>query len=122
MSRGTHISGKAKQVSVCYKRKCSLSLHSVVVSSGVRHRAPPAGRAVCDMANKENELTCPEEVQAIHYNDNCVFPVNSVAEAGSKMAGPGNKCGDYFTEVRYYQPSPIHSLPWPLDPLMFADQ
>ncbi|CAB1342596.1 unnamed protein product, partial [Coregonus sp. 'balchen'] len=99
VSRGAHISGKAKQVSVCYKRKCSLSRHGVVVSSCVRRRAPPAGRAVCDMANKENELTCSEEVQAIHYNDCCVFPVNSAAEAGSKMAGPGNKYSDYFTEL-----------------------
>ncbi|KAM9421389.1 KATNB1-like protein 1 isoform 2-T2 [Salvelinus alpinus] len=110
VSRGAHISGKAKQVSVCYKRKCSLSGHSVVVSSGVRHRAPPAGRAVCDMANKENELTCPEEVQAIHYNDNCVFPVNSVAEAGSKMAGPGNKCSDYFTELSKDHDAMTHVL------------
>jgi hypothetical protein len=71
------------------------------------------------MANKENELTCPEEVQAIHYNDNCVFPVNSVAEAGSKMAGPGNKYGDYFTEVRYYPASPQFT-PYP-GPLMLVD-
>lgn len=106
---------KAKRVSVCNKRKLS-SRHSVLVSSGVRLRVPPAGRAVCDMANKENELTCPEKVQAIHYNDNCMFPVNSAAEAGSKMAGPGNKYSDYFTEVRDYQPAPIHSLPHPIGP------
>ncbi|CAB1339842.1 unnamed protein product [Coregonus sp. 'balchen'] len=78
VSRCAHI--KAKRVSVCNKRKLS-SRHSVVVSSGVRRRAPPAGRAVCDMANKENELTCPEEVQAIHYNDNCVFPLSKDHDA-----------------------------------------
>ncbi|XP_010892498.2 KATNB1-like protein 1 [Esox lucius] len=98
VSRGAHHSGKAKRVSVCYKRKSS-SRVSVVVSSGVRHAAPPAGRAVCDMANKENELTCQEEVQAIHYNDNYGFPVNTTTDAGSKMAGQGNKYSDYFTEL-----------------------
>ncbi|XP_045066060.1 KATNB1-like protein 1 isoform X2 [Coregonus clupeaformis] len=107
VSRCAHI--KAKRVSVCNKRKLS-SRHSVVVSSGVRRRAPPAGRAVCDMANKENELTCPEEVQAIHYNDNCVFPVNSASEAGSKMAGSGNKYSDYFTELSKDHDAMTHVL------------
>ncbi|XP_035631200.2 KATNB1-like protein 1 [Oncorhynchus keta] len=100
---------KAKRVSVCNKRKLS-SRHSVVVSSGVPRRVPPAGRAVCDMANKENELTCPEKVQAIHYNDNCMFPVNSAAEAGSKMAGPGNKYSDYFTELSKDHDAMTHVL------------
>uniref|UniRef100_A0A4W5RDC8 Katanin p80 subunit B-like 1 n=1 Tax=Hucho hucho TaxID=62062 RepID=A0A4W5RDC8_9TELE len=100
---------KPKEVSVCNTRKLS-SRHSVVVSSGVRRRVPPAGRAVCDMANKENELTCPEEVQAIHYNDNCMFPVNSAAEAGSKMAGAGNKYSDYFTELSKDHDAMTHVL------------
>ncbi|KAJ8007332.1 hypothetical protein DPEC_G00116430 [Dallia pectoralis] len=102
VSRGTHYSGKAKRVSVCYKRK-SLARVSVVV-------APPPGRAVCDMANKENELTCPEEVQAKHYNDNCGFPVNSATDAGSKMAGPGNKYNDYFSELSKDHDAMTHVL------------
>lgn len=51
------------------------------------------------MANKENELTCADDVQAILYSDNCGFPVNSTDS--SKMAGVGSKYSDYFTEVRY---------------------
>ncbi|KAL0963143.1 hypothetical protein UPYG_G00350280 [Umbra pygmaea] len=109
VSRGSHTSGKAKRVSVCYKRKSSSRL-SEVVSSSVRRRAPPSGRAVCDMANKENELTCPEEVQAFHYNDNCGFPVNSVADAGSKMAAQGNKQSDYFSELSKDHDSMSHVL------------
>lgn len=49
------------------------------------------------MANKENELTCPDDVQAILYSDNCGFSVNSTDS--SKMAGAGSKYSDYFTEV-----------------------
>lgn len=49
------------------------------------------------MANKENELTCAGDVQGVHYNDNCGFPVNS-AEA-AKMAGTGSKYSDFFAEV-----------------------
>lgn len=48
------------------------------------------------MANKENELTCTDDVRRTHYNDNRGLPVNS-AEA-SKMAGAGSKYKD-FTEV-----------------------
>ncbi|XP_038841073.1 KATNB1-like protein 1 isoform X2 [Salvelinus namaycush] len=62
------------------------------------------------MANKENELTCPEKVQAIHYNDNCMFPVNSAAEVGSKMAGPGYKYSDYFTELSKDHDAMTHVL------------
>lgn len=50
------------------------------------------------MANKENELTCSDDVRGMHYNDNCGLPVNS-AEA-SKMAGASSKYSD-FTEVRW---------------------
>lgn len=48
------------------------------------------------MANKENELTCSDDVRGMHCNDNCGLPVNS-AEA-SKMAGASSKYSD-FTEV-----------------------
>lgn len=51
------------------------------------------------MANKENELTCGEDVQGVHYKDKCVFPVN-LTDA-SKMTGVGSKYSDHFTEVSY---------------------
>lgn len=71
------------------------SRHSAV-GSAVRLRASLAGRP-SDMANKENELTCAEDVQGVHYKDKCAFPVNSTDSA--KMAGAGSKYSDYFTEV-----------------------
>lgn len=91
VGRCVYKSNKVKRVVVC-KRRSRLS----VAGSGPCRRAPSAGWP-CDMANKENELTCAGDVQAIHYNDNCGFPVNS-AEA-SKMAGAGTKYSDFFTEV-----------------------
>lgn len=61
------------------------------------------------MANKENELTCTEDLQgSIHYNDNCGFPVNS-AEA-SKMTGPGSKYSDFFTELSKDHEAMTHVL------------
>uniref|UniRef100_A0AAY4BS06 Katanin p80 subunit C-terminal domain-containing protein n=1 Tax=Denticeps clupeoides TaxID=299321 RepID=A0AAY4BS06_9TELE len=92
VSRGVHNSDKVKRV-VVGKRK---SRHTAA-SSGPHRRAPSADRTCDDMANKENELTCAEDAQSIHYNDNCGFPVNS-AES-SKMAGAASKYSDYFSEV-----------------------
>lgn len=70
----------------------------VEVGSKLHRTTSDVGR-VCDrgMANKENELTCSDDVRGMHYNDNCGLPVNS-AEA-SKMAGASSKYSD-FTEVR----------------------
>ncbi|NP_001006019.1 KATNB1-like protein 1 isoform X2 [Danio rerio] len=67
--------------------------------SGVGPRACrklPTTSRTSDMANKENELTCVDEVQAFLYSDNCGFPVNST---DAKMAGAGSKYSDYFTEL-----------------------
>uniref|UniRef100_A0AAY4BS37 Katanin p80 subunit C-terminal domain-containing protein n=1 Tax=Denticeps clupeoides TaxID=299321 RepID=A0AAY4BS37_9TELE len=61
-----------------------------------------------DMANKENELTCAEDAQSIHYNDNCGFPVNS-AES-SKMAGAASKYSDYFSELSKDHDAMTHVL------------
>lgn len=90
VGRCVHKYSKAKR-EVVSKKKSRLS--------GVGPRAcrklPTASRT-SDMANKENELTCVDEVQAFLYSDNCGFPVNST---DSKMAGAGSKYSDYFTEV-----------------------
>lgn len=65
----------------------------------LRRKTSDVGRARDPgMANKENELTCSDDVRGIHYNDNCGLPVNS-AEA-SKMAGASSKYSD-FTEVSF---------------------
>ncbi|XP_012682100.1 KATNB1-like protein 1 [Clupea harengus] len=102
VGRCVYKSNKVKRVVVC-KRRSRLS----VAGSGPCRRAPSAGWP-CDMANKENELTCAGDVQAIHYNDNCGFPVNS-AEA-SKMAGAGTKYSDFFTEVSKDHDAMTHAL------------
>lgn len=60
------------------------------------------------MANKENELTCADDVQAIIYSDNCGFPVNSTDT--SKMAGDGSKYSDYFTELSKEHEAMAHVL------------
>lgn len=89
-----HSPGKAKRLSSC-KRK---GFPSVEVGLKLHRKTSNVGRARDPgMANKENELTCSDDVRGIHYNDNCGLPVNS-AEA-SKMAGASSKYSD-FTEVR----------------------
>lgn len=65
----------------------------VEVGSKLHRKASDVGHAHDrGMANKENELTCSDDVRG-----NCGLPVNS-AEA-SKMAGASSKYSD-FTEVR----------------------
>ncbi|TSK57996.1 KATNB1-like protein 1 [Bagarius yarrelli] len=88
VGRCMHNYGKVKRV-VSKKR------HSAV-GPAVRLRAPFAGRP-SNMANKENELTCAEDVQGFRYKDKCAFPVNSTDAL--KMAGAGSKYTDYFTEL-----------------------
>lgn len=80
------------------KRVVSKKTRHSAVGSAARLRVSSAGRR-SDMANKENELTCAEDVQGVHYKDKCAFPVNSTD--ASKMAGDGSKYSDYFTEVSY---------------------
>ncbi|KAA8583017.1 KATNB1-like protein 1 [Etheostoma spectabile] len=90
---GVHSPGKAKRLS-SYKRKgCPL----VEVGLKLHRRTSDVGR-VCEpgMANKENELTCSDDVRGMHYNDHCGLPMNS-AEA-SKMAGASSKYSD-LTEL-----------------------
>lgn len=89
-----HSPGKVKRSSSFKRKGCPV----VEVGSKLHRTTSDVGR-VCDrgMANKENELTCSDDVRGMHYNDNCGLPVNS-AEA-SKMAGASSKYSD-FTEVR----------------------
>lgn len=86
---GVHSPGKAKRLSSARKRGCPV----VEVGSKLHRRTSDVGHAHDrGMANKENELTCSDDVRG-----NCGLPVNS-AEA-SKMAGASSKYSD-FTEVR----------------------
>ncbi|KAB5539906.1 hypothetical protein PHYPO_G00094550 [Pangasianodon hypophthalmus] len=89
------------------KRVVSKKTRHSAVGSAVRLRVPSAGRP-SDMANKENELTCAEDVQGVHYKDKCAFPVNSTD--GSKMAGAGSKYSDYFTELSKDHDTMTHVL------------
>ncbi|KAM9355777.1 KATNB1-like protein 1 [Pholidichthys leucotaenia] len=96
--------GKAKRLSSCKRRSCTL------VEGGIklRRRAADAGHSRdSGMANKENELTCSEDVRGIHCNDNRGLPVNS-AEA-SKMAGASSKYSD-FTELSKEHEAMTHVL------------
>ncbi|KAM3861485.1 KATNB1-like protein 1 [Diretmus argenteus] len=87
---GVHSLGKAKRTSSLKRKGSSLA----GVSLKLHCQSSRAGR-VCDpgMANKENELTCSEDMRGIHYIDNCGLPGNS-AEA-SKMAGASSKYSDF---------------------------
>ncbi|XP_062857496.1 KATNB1-like protein 1 [Trichomycterus rosablanca] len=100
VGRCVHSYGKVKRV-VNKKTR-----HSAV-ASGVRRRAPSAGRP-SDMANKENVLTCGEDVQGVHYKEKCAFPVNTTD--ASKMAGAGSKYSDYFTELSKDHDTMTHVL------------
>ncbi|XP_026146773.1 KATNB1-like protein 1 isoform X2 [Carassius auratus] len=97
-----HKYSKAKRAVVSKKK----TRHSGVGSRACR-RSPIASRT-SDMANKENELTCADDVQAILYSDNCGFPVNSTDS--SKMAGAGSKYSDYFTELSKDHDAMTHVL------------
>lgn len=86
---GVHSLGKAKRLSSFKRKGCPV----VEVGSKLHCKASDVGHAHDHgMANKENELTCSDDVRG-----NCGLPVNS-AEA-SKMAGASSKYSD-FTEVR----------------------
>ncbi|XP_053470174.1 KATNB1-like protein 1 isoform X1 [Ictalurus furcatus] len=89
------------------KRAVSKKTCHSVLHPAVRLRPSSAGRP-SDMANKENELTCAEDVQGVHYKDKCAFPVNSTD--ASKMAGAGSKYSDYFTELSRDHDTMTHAL------------
>ncbi|XP_026089039.1 KATNB1-like protein 1 isoform X1 [Carassius auratus] len=91
VGRCVHKYSKAKRAVVSKKK----TRHSGV-GTRVCWRSPSTSRT-SDMANKENELTCADDVQAIPYSDNCGFPVSSTDT--SKMTGAGSKYSDYFTEL-----------------------
>ncbi|KAI9543860.1 hypothetical protein NQZ68_004908 [Dissostichus eleginoides] len=85
--------GKAKRLSSCKRKGCP----SVEVGLKLHRRTSDVGRASNPgMANKENELTCSDDVGVMLFNDICGLPVNS-AEA-SKMAGASSKYSD-LTEI-----------------------
>lgn len=87
-----HSPGKAKRASSVKRKGCPV----VEVGSKLHRKASDVGYAHdCGMANKENELTCSDDIRR-----NCGLPVNS-GEA-SKMAGASSKYSD-FTEVRAEQ-------------------
>lgn len=90
---GAQNPGKAKRLTSVKRKGCPVA----EVGSKLHRKTSDVGRASDrGMANKENELTCSDDVRGMYYNENCGLPVNS-AEA-SKMAGASSKYSD-FTEV-----------------------
>lgn len=90
--------GKAKQLPFCKRKGCPLE----EVGVKLHRRASDVGRACKPgMANKENEMTCSDDVRGIHYNDNRGFPINSPEV--SKMAGARAKYND-LNEVCQIEP------------------
>lgn len=84
-----HSPAKVKRVSSVKRKGCPV----VGVGSKLHRKASDVSCAHdCSMANKENELTCSDDIRR-----NCSLPGNS-GEA-SKMAGASSKYSD-FTEVR----------------------
>ncbi|CAG03527.1 unnamed protein product [Tetraodon nigroviridis] len=94
-----HSPGKAKRASSVKRKGCPV----VEVGSKLHRRTSNADRAHdCGMANKENELTCSDDLPR-----NGGLPVNS-GEA-SKMAGATSKCSD-FTELSKDHEAMTHIL------------
>ncbi|KAJ8399089.1 hypothetical protein AAFF_G00414680 [Aldrovandia affinis] len=93
VARTARNSGKVKRV-VSSKRK---TRHAAVSSAG-RQRPPVAGRS-CDVANKENEMACAEDLKEILCSDHCGLPLNSAEATRMDGAGSGSKCIDCFTEL-----------------------
>lgn len=54
-------------------------------------------RRGCEMANKENELSCADAVQEALCGDHCGPPL--IPAHGAKMEGPAAKYSEYFTEL-----------------------
>ncbi|XP_023657949.2 KATNB1-like protein 1 isoform X1 [Paramormyrops kingsleyae] len=88
VGRTAQNSGKVKRV-VSSKRKA----RQVTVCPGGRRKPSPAVGS-CDMANKENELACDED---LHQGLFCRQPLNQPEV--TKMDEPGSKYSDYFTEL-----------------------
>uniref|UniRef100_A0A1A8PRY7 Katanin p80 subunit B-like 1 n=1 Tax=Nothobranchius rachovii TaxID=451742 RepID=A0A1A8PRY7_9TELE len=82
--------GKVKRLSFCKTKSCS----SLEVGTKLHRRLSDVGRPRDPgMANKENELSCSDDVRGIRCYDNHGLLVNS-AEA-SKMAGASSKYSDF---------------------------
>ncbi|KAJ8290421.1 hypothetical protein GJAV_G00012640 [Gymnothorax javanicus] len=90
-SRTTHSSARVKRV-VSSKRK---TRHGTATPGG-RRRSSLAGRG-CDLANKENEVTCAADLKGMLCSDHGRFPVN-FTEA-TKVDGAGSKHSDCFKEL-----------------------
>ncbi|KAG5846862.1 KATNB1-like protein 1 isoform X2 [Anguilla rostrata] len=84
------INKKRSPVSKAKRLSCKRKTCHVPASAASRRRG-------CDMANKENELTCAEAVQEVLCSDHCGLPLNPVL--GAKMDGPASKYSEYFTEL-----------------------
>ncbi|XP_028253050.1 KATNB1-like protein 1 [Parambassis ranga] len=95
-----HSPGKAKRLSSCKRKGCALE----EVGTKLHRPTSDVGNS-CNpgMANKENELTCSDDVRGNY----CGFPVNS-AEA-SKMAGASSKYSD-LTELSKDHEAMTHVL------------
>ncbi|KAJ8393527.1 hypothetical protein AAFF_G00060000 [Aldrovandia affinis] len=87
---------KAKRVSYNKRRTC----HVPASAAGRLRR--------CDMANKENELTCEGAVQEVLYTDHCGLPLNPAQ--GARMEGPTSKYSEYFTELSKDHDTMTHVL------------
>ncbi|XP_036943390.1 KATNB1-like protein 1 [Acanthopagrus latus] len=101
---GAQNPGKAKRLTSAKRKGCPVA----EVGSKLHRKTSDVGRASDrSMANKENELTCSDDVRGMYYNENCGLPVNS-AEA-SKMAGASSKYSD-FTELSKDHEAMTHVL------------
>ncbi|KAG7461340.1 hypothetical protein MATL_G00209070 [Megalops atlanticus] len=97
VGRSAQSSSKAKRVLSCKRR----------TSTGSWWRSVAAGRS-CDMANKENELDCTEDVEDSCYGEPCRFLLNSVE--GSKMDTVGSRYNEYFAELSRDHDAMTHVL------------
>ncbi|XP_036405301.1 KATNB1-like protein 1 [Megalops cyprinoides] len=84
---------KAKRVLSCKRR----------TSNSSWWRSVAAGRS-CDMANKENELDCAEDVEDSCYGEPCRIHLNS------KMDAVGSRYSEYFAELSKDHDAMTHVL------------
>ncbi|XP_034383449.1 KATNB1-like protein 1 isoform X1 [Cyclopterus lumpus] len=101
---GVQSPSKAKRLSSCKRKGCPL----VEVGLKLHRKTSDVGRArEPGMANKENELTCTDDVRGTHYNDLRGLPINSTE--ASKMAEASSKYRD-FTELSKDHEAMTHVL------------
>ncbi|KAG9347299.1 hypothetical protein JZ751_004866 [Albula glossodonta] len=90
-----HNSSKVKRVS-CRRKTCLTPASAIGWQRG------------CDMANKENEVTCAESVQEGLCSEYWGFPLDLAQ--GAKMEGPASKYSEYFTELSKDHDTMTHVL------------